>query len=76
MYIVYIRERYNFSLVCTSKRALNLIIDVLVSSTLNSHSLLSHGHSPQQLPCPFLLRFAFRLQVLQSRGSRSPHGLP
>ena len=36
-----------------------LIIDVLVSSHSRLYSLLSHGNSPQGLPCPFLSGFAF-----------------
>ena len=38
-----------------------LTIDVLVSSNLHFHSLLSYGNSPQWLPCSFLLGFGFGL---------------
>ena len=48
--------------------------DVLVSSNSCFHPLLSYGHSPQWLPCMFLLGFAFGFQVLQVRGSWSAHG--
>ena len=42
---------------------IKLTTHMLVSSNLRFHLLLSHGRSPQCLPCPFLLGFAIWSRV-------------
>ena len=52
---------------------------MLDSSNSCFHPILSYGNSPQWLPCPFLLRFAFRFTIAilfhlvsTTRGSWAP----